>query len=85
MLPGLRRWSSGSPIAPDFDLAREAKTGLDLVHAIVEEEYGGTFRLTPERGGTKAEIVLEDVRLHKESQHCSRMATPGGAGKCCAC
>ncbi len=59
-------WNSGSPIASDFEVTKEAKTGLDLVHTIVEDQYGGTFRLTPERGGTMAEVVLDEGRLREE-------------------
>jgi PAS domain S-box-containing protein len=58
-------WNSGAPLAPDFQLSKEAKTGLDLVHAVVEDTYGGTFLLRPERGGTHAEIVLDDARLRE--------------------
>ncbi len=59
-------WNSGSTVAPDFEVANQAKTGLDLVHTVVEDQYRGAFRLTPERGGTKAEIVLEEGRLREE-------------------
>jgi len=35
------------------------------VRAIVEEQYGGSFTLAPDRGGTLARITLDDERLRK--------------------
>jgi PAS domain S-box-containing protein len=58
-------WNSGAPIAAGFEVAREAKTGLDLVHSLVEDQYGGIFRLIPEGGGTTAGVVIDDARLRE--------------------
>ncbi len=59
-------WNSGNPVSSNFDLKERAKTGLGLVSAITEDQYGGSFTLTPERGGTAARIVLEEEILLKQ-------------------
>jgi two-component sensor histidine kinase len=51
-------WNSGGAIAEDFDIAKSGKTGLDLVHAIIVEQYRGLFSIAPDRGGTLASITL---------------------------
>jgi|GEM_PF-6670683 len=56
-------WNSGNTLPKDFNLRKKSRTGLGLVRAIVEDQYGGSFTLAPEKGGTMARIVIEDARL----------------------
>ena len=56
-------WNAHNPVAADFDVRKGGRTGLSLVRSIMEDQYGGTFTLVPERGGTRASITLEDEKL----------------------
>jgi len=56
-------WNAHNPIAADFDVRKGGRTGLTLVRSIMEDQYGGTFTLVPERGGTMACVALDDAKL----------------------
>jgi two-component system, cell cycle sensor histidine kinase and response regulator CckA len=58
-------WNAHNPVAEDFDVRRGGRTGLGLVRSIMEDQYGGSFRLLPDRGGTLAVITLDEDRLLK--------------------
>ncbi len=59
-------WNSGNPVPAGMDLSRQTGMGLNLVQGLVIGQYGGTFTLAPERGGTLAQVVLSDERLRGE-------------------
>jgi PAS domain S-box-containing protein len=56
-------WNSGEALPENFDIKKRSRTGLGLVHTIVVDQYGGSFTLAAERGGTLARIILSDSRL----------------------
>lgn len=58
-------WNSGPPVPAGFAPQGHPGAGLQLVSAIAAE-YGGRFRLVPERGGTLAELTLPEARLQGE-------------------
>ncbi len=51
-------WNSGSSLPESFDVPTAAHMGLRLVWGLVVEQYGGSFRLGSEAGGTQAEVSL---------------------------
>ncbi len=59
-------WNSGPPVPEDFDPSAQATMGLRLVWDVVVTRYEGTFSLRPERGGNRAELVVEYEELRKE-------------------
>ena len=60
---GLTLWNSGNPVPSDFVPDGKVSMGLQLVHDIVVGQYRGTFSMSPQNGGTCAEITLPDSRL----------------------
>jgi PAS domain S-box-containing protein len=58
-------WNSGEAIAADFDLGKARGTGLRMVHDLVVQEYGGSFAITPDGGGTLARITM-DMEMLRE-------------------
>jgi two-component sensor histidine kinase len=61
----LRVWNSGNPVAEGFDVRAAGRTGLELVQSMVVEQYGGSFALTPHRGGTLACVTMDKERLRE--------------------
>jgi two-component sensor histidine kinase len=59
-------WNSGNPIPPDFDSSDIRTLGLRLVRDMAVARYRGSFAIKPDRGGTLAEIVLDDAALRSE-------------------
>jgi len=59
-------WNSGRPIAPDFHVAEALRGGLSLVKGVVGY-YRGSFTISPHRGGTRAQVVVADAELRRES------------------
>jgi len=60
-------WNSGNPVRRDFEAVAPGHRGLHLVSAIAVEQYGGSFAVQPQRGGTTAEVMIEDGRLRTEA------------------
>jgi two-component sensor histidine kinase len=58
-------WNSDSEIGEGFDVVSKGRTGLGLVRTIVEDQYGGSFDLVPDREGTLARVVLDEWRLRE--------------------
>jgi PAS domain S-box-containing protein len=58
-------WNSGNPVPADFDPARQTGMGLQVVRTVAIEQYRGTFTMRPHRGGTVAEIVVDDQALRE--------------------
>jgi PAS domain S-box-containing protein len=59
-------WNSGNPVPAGFDPAAQKTMGLRVVQTVVVDQHGGSFALTPQRGGTLAEIVVADQALREQ-------------------
>jgi len=59
-------WNSGNPIPDDFDPSNLGTLGIRLVRDMAVAQYRGSFAIKPDRGGTLAEIVLDDAALRSE-------------------
>jgi PAS domain S-box-containing protein len=55
-------WNSGNPAPEGFDPGAQHGMGLRLVSDMVQQ-YGGSFRVVPERGGTMAELGVPEEAL----------------------
>jgi len=56
-------WNSGNHVPADFDPSQQTGMGLQVVRAVAVDQYQGTFSMRPHRGGTLAEIVVDDQAL----------------------
>lgn len=61
----LRVWNSGNPVPAGFDVGAQAGMGLQLVRDLVVEQFGGSFTLEPEHGGSAA-LVTAPLREPSE-------------------
>jgi two-component system CheB/CheR fusion protein len=53
-------WNSGKPLPRGFDAAKQRGMGLLLAREIVTGQLNGAFALRAHRGGTRAEIVVDE-------------------------
>jgi two-component sensor histidine kinase/PAS domain-containing protein len=58
-------WNSGNPVPAGLDLSQQTGLGLRLVQGLVVDQYGGTFTLEPQSGGTLARVLLSEERLRE--------------------
>jgi two-component sensor histidine kinase/putative methionine-R-sulfoxide reductase with GAF domain len=54
---------NGMGLPDDFDPLQAGGLGLEIVRAMVTEDLGGTFNLTPMEGGTLARVVVPRAKL----------------------
>lgn len=59
-------WNSGNPVPPGFDTGTEGTSGLSIVETVAMEQYGGRLSIRGERGGTMAEVALNDSSLREQ-------------------
>jgi len=51
-------WNSGNPVPEDFDPRDRRSMGMRLAWDVVVGRFQGSFAVRPERGGTRAEVVV---------------------------
>lgn len=58
-------WNSGNPLPQGFDMEAHKVSGLSIIDALAVNQYGGSFVLRAERGGTLAEVTMSDSKLRE--------------------
>ena len=56
-------WNSGNPVPANLDPGTQRGTGLALVQGLIVGQYGGSFVLQPENGGSLARVVVSGQML----------------------